>query len=319
MEDFVDDLRREDLDVLPVLLAEGPQPRPGPLQLGPQDRLRLLPQGDDRGDHLEGVVPLGELQDLLADDALGLLGLPEAVAHVLVDHPLQIVNVEEVDVVDPAHLGVHVARHGNVDEEEQAVLAAPERPLDHRGGEDVARGARGADDDIGLLELLLQELEAHGDPVDLLGHLHGPRVGSVGHDDPPRPVREQVPGGKLGHLARPHQQDRPALQAPQDLLGHLHGGEAHRDGVAGDGRLRPHALGRAEGVVEQLVEDDPRGLLLHAVPVGLLDLPQDLGLAHHHGVQARGHPEEMTYGLAAAVDVEALLQLGGVEVSVPQE
>jgi len=155
--------------------------------------------------------------------------------------------------------------------------------------------------------------------VDLLGDLHGPRVGAVGHDDVSRPVADQVPRGKLRHLAGAHEQHRPAFQAPQDLLRHLHGGEAHRDGVARDGRLRPHALGRAEGMVEQLVEDDPRGLLFHAAPVGVLDLPEDLGLAHDHGVQARGDPEEVAHGVAAAVDVEALLQLFGGEVAVAQD
>ncbi len=135
----------------------------------------------------------------------------------------------------------------------------------------------------------------------------------------PAPLCHQVPGGELRHLACAHQKDGSAIEAPQDLLGHLHGGKAHRHGVVGDGRLGAHPLGRAEGVMQKLVEDDPRGLLLHAVAVGLLHLPEDLGLAHDHGIEARGHPEEVAHGVAAAVDVKALLQLGGIEVAVAQD
>ena len=258
VEDLVDDLRGQDLDVLPVLLAESFQPRARFFHFGPQDGLHLFSQRYDGGDDLEGVVPLGEFPDLLADNDFRLVRLFQAVAQVLVDDTLQVVDVEEVYVVDPAHLGVHVARHGNVDEKEQAVLPPPQGRMDHGRRDDVPRSTRGADDDVGLQEFFFQQVESRGDPLELFGDLHGAGVGAVNDDDLPHAVAQQVPCGKFGHLACTHQQGRLPFQASQNLLGHLHGGKAHRHGIVGNGRFGAHAFGRAKGVVNKLVENDPR-------------------------------------------------------------
>ncbi len=40
--------------------------------------------------------------------------------------------------------------------------------------------------------------------------------------------------------------------------------------------------------------------------IGFLDLSQDLGLTHDHGIEAGGHPENMTYRIALVVFVQIL-------------
>ena len=46
-----------------------------------------------------------------------------------------------------------------------------------------------------------------------------------------------------------------------------------------------------------------------AQAIGLLDLAQDLGLAHDHRVQACGHPEQVAHGLVVGVDVQGAFEL----------
>ena len=118
-----------------------------------------------------------------------------------------------------------------------------------------------------------------------------------------------MPRGQLAHLARPHQQHRLAGEAFEDLAGQLHRRVGDRDREPPDLRLGPYPLGRAERLAHQRVEHRPRR------PGGLgqrervLHLPQDLGLAQHHRVEARRHPEGVERGLLAGHRVEQGLQI----------
>jgi hypothetical protein len=54
--------------------------------------------------------------------------------------------------------------------------------------------------------------------------------------------------------------------------------------------------------------------------IRLFYLPQNLWLAHHHGIQAGGHAKQMSYGFALAVLVKMWLVLRWVELKIiPQE
>ena len=81
-------------------------------------------------------------------------------------------------------------------------------------------------------------------------------------------------------------------------LGHRHGGGGDRHGVGADLRLGAHALGDREGRLEQAVQHRAgrAGVLRGAV--GVLELAEDLRLAEHHRVEARGHRERVVHGLA---------------------
>jgi hypothetical protein len=66
------------------------------------------------------------------------------------------------------------------------------------------------------------------------------------------------------------------------------------------------------------VRAHPRQLAAHrAHPLaeleGLLHLPENLRLPHHHGVQAGGHPEEVEEGLFALVQVGVVKHLRAPE------
>jgi hypothetical protein len=225
VQDLVHDGGGQRLDGRPLLGRGLRQPPQRPLHLGEPDLLQPRAQRHDGGDHLDVALAQEELADLPLDERLGALGLARALTQVGVDHLLEIVDVVAVDVVEPVHARLHVARNRDVDEE-QGPPATPVHdprdrgPGDHRLGRagrrhhDVHAGQRG-------LELFPRYRRAAQGP----GQILGPRPGAVGHVDGKRPLLDQVLGRQLAHLAGPDQEHRAAGQAGEDLLGELDGGE----------------------------------------------------------------------------------------------
>ena len=127
-----------------------------------------------------------------------------------------------------------------------------------------------------------QQLELNRNPLEILRQPDGIFIRAVGEDHPPNTILDEVPGGKLRHLAGADE-ERPFLsKGPEDLLGQLDCGIADGDGVVRNGGLGPRPFGHPEGMVEQLVQYDPGCLVLDTQAVGLFDLPQDLRLPHDH-------------------------------------
>jgi len=58
--------------------------------------------------------------------------------------------------------------------------------------------------------------------------------------------------------------------------------------------------------VEEAVENEAGGLVLRGEPVGVLELPQDLGFPHDHGVEAGGDPEDVPDGVDVGEGVDAI-------------
>ena len=133
------------------------------------------------------------------------------------------------------------------------------------------------------------------------------------------PLRHEVLGGELAHLARADDQHAAAVERLEDLLGELDGGVADRDRVLADLGLVADALADLEALAEQLVEDALARTRLERVLVGLFDLPEDLGLANDHRVERSDHPEEVPHDRLALEDVEVADQLVTVEIVVVGE
>ena len=118
------------------------------------------------------------------------------------------------------------------------------------------------------------------------------------------PVPHHLPRGQLAHLPRAHQQDRAVAQFPEDLPRQFDGDMRDRHGVASDGGLVPYALCRSNGPVPQRVQDRPQRAGLLRDQIGALDLPEDLGLAQHHRIEARSDAEGVTHCCLALEAVE---------------
>ena len=125
--------------------------------------------------------------------------------------------------------------------------------------------------------------------------------------------------GQFRHLARPEDENGPARQVAEDLPCQLDGNRRDGDGHAGDAGLGPHALGDVERLLQQVIQDDPGGLLCPGNGIGRLDLPEDLGLAEDHGLQAGGDPEDVPGRGGGGVGVESAVELGRVQTAVPSQ
>ena len=128
-----------------------------------------------------------------------------------------------------------------------------------------------------------------------------------------------MPGGKLAHLARAHEENAPADEPGEDLLRQLDGGERDGHRMPRDLRLRPHLLRHGEGLREQRVEGGPDRLARLGEGERVFHLPQDLRLAEHHRVEARGDAKRVPNGLALGVGVEHRVDGGRVDAAVTAE
>ena len=82
---------------------------------------------------------------------------------------LEVVHVVEGDPGAVAHVGVDVARHGQVEQNEGPAHARRGHVLELVPADDLVRGSGGADHDVGLFELLRHVVERHRAAAESLG------------------------------------------------------------------------------------------------------------------------------------------------------
>ena len=98
------------------------------------------------------------------------------------------------------------------------------------------------------------------------------------------------------------------FERAENLARQFHRRIADRDRHLSDTGLRAHALGHAEGALQQAFQPSAAARLGSlAIAVGGLELAQDLRFAHHHGIQAGGHAEQVMDGVLAFVPVKIRL------------
>ena len=131
-----------------------------------------------------------------------------------------------------------------------------------------------------------------------------PTQGAVGDDEPGDALAFQMFHGQLGHFAGTDEEAGFVGQGAEDLAGELDRGITDADGQAADAGFGADFFGHGKGLVQQAVQERSGGLLQGALSVSRLDLPQNLGLAHDHGVQAAGYLKEMVDGLGLPVLVQ---------------
>ena len=119
VQELVQDLRRDHLEPLALLLGKRPELR----ELGRADLLGAGAQRRDRRHDVERGAPLAEALGLLDDEPLGDLGLGAAAVERLGDDRLEVVDVVEVAAVELVHGRIDVARDRDVDEEERPAAA----------------------------------------------------------------------------------------------------------------------------------------------------------------------------------------------------
>src|SRR5579864_4207757 len=109
---------------------------------------------------MQSLQPHLETLDLGFNNDLRELGFLLAPLHVGSDRILQIVNVIHEDSVKLVHLRINVSRHRNINEEHWAVPAPRKKHFAMLATEDGNRSAGGSDNDVGLLAMFIQLVEA---------------------------------------------------------------------------------------------------------------------------------------------------------------
>ena len=110
----------------------------------------------------------------LGYEAFAQLKLRLALLEVLSGDALEVVDVVNVHVLELVAVGIDVARHGNIDEQQRPMAPLPEQPLKLVACEHVVRRGGAANDNVNLLELLLPRVEADGAAVEFGSQCDGP-------------------------------------------------------------------------------------------------------------------------------------------------
>ena len=126
----------------------------------------------------------------------------------------------------------------------------------------------------------------------------------VGDRDRPGIARGEVRCREIDHFPRADEQDPLLGDRWEDALGQLHRGRRHRDRRAADLGLGADILCHGERPLEQPVQHEPQRACGFGVADGLLHLAQDLRLAQHHRIEARGDTERVGHRLFARQCVE---------------
>ena len=162
-----------------------------------------------------------------------------------------------------------------------------------------------------------QLLKGDGPAVELFGQLLAAREGAVGYQNFIYTGLQQVGGRQFGHFARAHQQGLVGMHIPEDSFSQLHCRVADGYGAGGHGSFRAHPFGYGKCLVQQAVENHARGMAVHSLAVGVLQLTQDLGFAQDHGIQAGGHGKQMAHGFQVLMNVDVRPEFVGFRAARP--
>ncbi len=148
MSDFVDDAAGDRVEGFFLLRSHGAQAEAHPRDFVGADALQLFLEADDGRCDLARFQSLHHSLDFLADDLLGFDGRLVAAFDVRLHRLIQVVDVVEKDVVQVVDCRLDVARHGDIDQKNRAVLPAGDDGTHLIAGEDVMRRAAGSQQNI---------------------------------------------------------------------------------------------------------------------------------------------------------------------------
>ncbi len=125
--------------------------------------------------------------------------------------------------------------------------------------------------------------------------------------------------GKLDHLARADQEHFLLGEAGENARGELDRRGGHRDDVGADSGVAAHFLRHREGALEQLVEQRSERAGGFGDASRFFHLAQDLRLADHHGIEARGDAERVPHGFGLRKRVQVGFQLPRLDAVIARE
>jgi hypothetical protein len=182
--------------------------------------------------------------------------------------------------------------------EQAATAARLGRTFHELAGDHEGRARRRADHDVGFDHRGLELGPRARLAADLVGEGRRALRAAIDHDELRAPAHEQLRRG-LGHLPRAHQQRSVAREVAEDLARQIHSDARDGDLPGADGRVGAHAFSDAHRVVHRLAEGGAERALFLRELDGVLQLAEDLGLAHDEGVERGRHAEQVTHRVIA--------------------
>ena len=182
----------------------------------------------------------------------------------------------------------------------------------------IIRGRSGADNHIRIAHCLVETLQGGGLPTQFLGQRLGAFVGSVSNYQVGNPGGGQGPAGQFARFTGAYKQHPLLRQVAQQSVDET---DAHvADGTAAivtqvgaQVGIVVHPPAHPQGLVKKAGQGplDITGARLGVAGAaeGCPYLAKDFPLAHHHGVQAAGNPEEVPDAIALLTMVEKRRQV----------
>ena len=260
-----------------------------------------------------------ERADLGFDDGLGLRDRRLARVDALAHRGREIVDGIEEYVLHPRHLGFDVPRHGEVHHENGAVTTRAHRALHRALADDRQRACSAGDDDVVLGQPFGQVAQLERLRVEAARQRLGSLEGAVCDRHCARPLRGKVSRSELDHLARADQEHFLLGKAGENPSGELDRRGGHRDDVGADSGAAAHLLRHRKGALEQLVEQRSERAGGFGDASRLFHLAQDLRLADHHGIEARGDAERVPHGFGLRKRIEIGFQLPRLDAVIARE
>jgi hypothetical protein len=250
---------------------------------------------------------LGKKKHFFPDNVLGAFRLVFPRFQVFLHHLAEVVDVVGIHAVQVGNRWVHIPGHGDVDEKNGPM---PSRLLGrghHLVCDDVAGLGCGRQHDVDVFQQVRQFRKLATGTPEGFGELHGSVQGSVGHQEVGA-FFHKMAGRQFAHVASSHQHTVQSGQIAKNLARQFHCRVAHAHRRFGDPGFRTHPLGHGKRPVKAAIQIGAGGLFGGGLEKRLLDLSQDLGLAHHQRIQGSTHPEEMAQGVFPHQPVEVGLQ-----------
>ena len=269
---------------------------------------------------LPAAPGLQEPVQLLLDDRLGLGRLVLALVAVLARPPSADRRCRP-GRRRPAipHLGLDVARHGDVEQEQRPAAARPLHLPEQVQRQHRPLRARRRDDDVRRRRARagrsLQSATAAPNRAASSSARARVRLVTVSV----APCVRSVRAASSDILPAPTTSTRAPVEVAEHLARELDRHRADRDRVARDRGLAAHAARHPERALEAGVEDAPGRPCADGGLVRLLRLPQDLRLAHHQRIEAGGDAKQVPDRLGVAPFVKVRGELGDGHAGAPRQ
>ena len=279
-----------------------------PFELPLPDRLCAASKLSDERLHVELAITPPESFDLFLDDRLDLGDLPQPRRHGVVEPRAEIVDVEEPNPGNGAHIAVHVSRYGEIDEDERPLLTMRHGGANGHRIHDRGLRRRRRDHDVSPRERFLERVEAVGGRAEAVCHLGGTLTGPVGHGH----LRNPSTGHGLERLqadaTRADDQGSPLAQVPEHPIRKRERHRARRCRVRSDRGLRTCAPPGSDGRAEEKRHGRPGRSGHPALLERVADLTEDLRFAEHERVEPGSDATEMAGSVLAGVHVQMVDQ-----------